>query len=1069
MRVSRSSDPFAVIEGAGAGSVEVCVVVTNQPLSLLKGKFAGNGHQAVKLRSNTALRASSRESIPGLIFYSFMTTQGRRAATLSRCFPLLLCISLASVGLHGQAERSSLSGTVTDPGRYRVPAAKVLVRQNATGLIRESLTTSEGTYQINELPAGMYSVTVEKTGFATLTADDVFQSIGQNRTLDVQLSVSNGSGRAEVSEPLVQIDRSSAVLGAPIEQSQLHDLPLNGRNWSSLTALTPGAVDTGLGDQRTIRFAGHGLDDNQVLFDGVDASGILNQAQKEYVRLAIPLDSISEFEVLAQNYNADVGMTTGGQVSVVSPSGTNMLHGSAFEYLRNSLFDARPFTDNRSSPSAFLLNQFGADLSDSIVQDKTFFFANYEGLRQHLGQTQIGLAPSPAFLTQAATQSPALAPILAAYPAGTSPTGNPQVWNYVAGAKQVDNEDSGMLRLDQHFDANNTAFVRYSEDEADYTIPTGALNALSNTDTKLRNGVVDYFHVFSPALINDFKFGVNQDIYHTANLTQTPFAVSVPGFSPLTSSSTTDGAGTTFSWLDDMTRVVGRHVLKFGLDVRRIQMNQGNSASGTLTYNSQGNFLDGTLDGAAYTSLLPLKRLRKTQYYAYIQDEFKASPNLTLTLGLRYSFFNVFHETDGRAVPFDFATCGGYCPSTDSFSHPRSNDFDPRAAVAWAHKNTAVRFGAGLYHSDGQEDDQNLPISNDIARYTLTAAGSPRLAYPINPFLQAATGVISPRDLYRDRKDMYVAAWNASLQQMMPGKLVGTLSYVGNKGTDILTTTYVNLLNPLTQARPYPAFGVVSWRGNDSNSTFHALQANARRAFQNGLSLQANYMWSHSINDDGIGGGESDNPQNVFCRACEKASSDFDVRQLFNAGVVYQLPFGANQRFLTHRGVAQTLLGGWQIDTISTARTGLPVNVTIDRLNASVPGGYSVAGYERPNLVSGVSLIPATGQTPGLWINPAAFTTPANGSFGNAGRNLVRAPDLWQVDLALARVIVLSERMRIQARAESFNVFNRAQYGSPLADLSSPLNFGRINTPLNQGATGSGTPRQFQFALRFIF
>ena len=670
---------------------------------------------------------------------------------------------------------------------------------------------------------------------------------------------------------------------------------------------------------------------------------------------------------------------------------------------------------------------------------------------------------------QAATRSPALAPILAAYPAGTSPTANPQVWNYVAGAKQVDNEDSGMFRLDQHFNANNTAFIRYSQDEADYTIPTGSLSALSNTDTKLRNGAADYFHVFSPTLINDAKFGFNQDVYHTANLTQTPFAVSVAGLSPLTASSTTDGAGATFSWLDDMTRLSGKHVLKFGVEVRRIQMNQGNSASGTLTYNSLGNLLEGALDGASYTSLLPLKRLRKTQYYAYVQDEWRASPNLTLTMGLRYSFFNVFHETNGRAIPFDFATCGGYCPSTDSFSHPRTNDVDPRLAVAWGHKNTVLRVGAGLYHSDGQEDDQNLPISNDIARYTFTAAGSPGLGYPIAPYLQSATGVISPRDLYRDRKDMYVAAWNASFQQLLPAKVVGTLSYVGNKGTDILTTTYVNLLNPSTQVRAYPAFGVVSWRGNDSNSTFHALQANARRAFQNGLSVQANYMWSHSINDDGIGGGESDTPQNVFCRACEKASSDFDVRQVFNAGVVYQLPFGANQRFLAHRSTAQAILGGWQIDTISTARTGLPVNVTVDRTNASVPGGYSVAGSERPDLVPGVSLVPQDGKTAGLWINPAAFTSPAKGSFGNAGRNLVRGPALWQADAALARVIVLSERIRIQARAEAFNIFNRAQYGSPLADLSNPLNFGKINTPVNQGATGSGTPRQFQFALRFIF
>jgi hypothetical protein len=218
-------------------------------------------------------------------------------------------------------------------------------------------------------------------------------------------------------------------------------------------------------------------------------------------------------------------------------------------------------------------------------------------------------------------------------------------------------------------------------------------------------------------------------------------------------------------------------------------------------------------------------------------------------------------------------------------------------------------------------------------------------------------------------------------------------------------------------------------------------------------------MWSHSINDDGIGGGESDTPQNVFCRACEKASSDFDVRDTFNVSAVYRLPVR----------VARAILGGWQLSGIATARTGLPVNVVLNRSNSSLPDLYSVSGSERPNLVPGVSLTPAGGQTPQDWINPAAFTIPAAGTFGNAGRNLVRAPGLWQVDAALSKTINFTERAGLQFRAEAFNLFNRAQYGSPQANLSSPLSFGAITTPVNQGATGSGTPRQFQLALRLSF
>jgi hypothetical protein len=268
---------------------------------------------------------------------------------------------------------------------------------------------------------------------------------------------------------------------------------------------------------------------------------------------------------------------------------------------------------------------------------------------------------------------------------------------------------------------------------------------------------------------------------------------------------------------------------------------------------------------------------------------------------------------------------------------------------------------------------------------------------------------------------------------------------------------------------PYPQFGVVSWRGNDSNSTFHALQLNLRRQFQKGWLLSANYMWSHSLNDDGIGAGESDTPQNVFCRACEKASSDFDVRQTLHVSAVYQLPFGAGQSHFSQPGAARATVGNWQLSAIATARTGLPVNVVLTRANSALPDLYSVSGSERPDLLPGILLTPPAGQTPQDWINPAAFAIPAPGAFGDAGRNLVRAPGMWQTDTALSKTIELSERVGLQFRVEVFNLFNRAQYGSPQANLSSPLSFGVITTPINQGATGSGTPRQFQLALRLSF
>src|SRR5580658_199581 len=330
-------------------------------------------------------------------------------------FLFLVLQPLCPIVLQAQVDRTAITGTVTDQQGHRIPQSTVRATERSTGFQRETSTTSQGTYELPGLPLGVYSVQFSKAGFANFTADRVEQLVGQTRTLNVQLGVASGKDQTTVVEPLVQLDRVDATIGTAIEQAQVSDLPINGRNWATLTALAPGAIDNGAGDQRTIRFAGHGLDDNNLTLDGVDATAVYNQEQREYMRLNIPLDSITEFQVQSQNFGADAQSgTAGGQVAVVSPSGTNIFHGSMFDYFRNNALDARSPFDG-ASPDPFLLNQFGGALGGPVVRGRTFFQANYEGLRQRLDGTQIGLVPSPAFAAQVAVASPALAPILQAY------------------------------------------------------------------------------------------------------------------------------------------------------------------------------------------------------------------------------------------------------------------------------------------------------------------------------------------------------------------------------------------------------------------------------------------------------------------------------------------------------------------------------------------------------------------------------------------------------------------------------------------------------------------------------
>lgn len=377
-----------------------------------------------------------------------------------------------------------------------------------------------------------------------------------------------------------------------------------------------------------------------------------------------------------------------------------------------------------------------------------------------------------------------------------------------------------------------------------------------------------------------------------------------------------------------------------------------------------------------------------------------------------------------------------------------------------------------MYHEDGQLDDQNLPISNEVYAYSLSNKKIPALSYPVTPFLSNATGIISPLDDDRTRKDTYVEQWGLSVQQTLPADTVGTLSYVGSTGVDLLTLSEVNVFNPSTGTQPYPNFGIISWRGNKDSSNYEGFSASVKRSFSRGLLFSANYMWSHEIDDgsDGSGDGDSLVPENVACPICERASGIWDVRHVVNANAVYELPFGQNKPHVNQSGLLRDLVGSWEVTSMALARTGFPVNVLVNRDSSEVPDGNSTD--QRPDLVPGVPLTPPGGKKVENWINPAAFAMPASGTFGSAPRDAVTGPGEWQIDLGMSKEIVFTERARMQFRSEFFNVFNHPQYGLPQATYG-VQGFGQITQTVNTltpvSPVGSGTPREMQFALRVEF
>jgi hypothetical protein len=979
--------------------------------------------------------------------------------------------------LFGQVERSNLAGTISDPSGAPVPGASVEVFYPDTGFKRTVQTGGAGTYSIPALPLGRCQVSVQARGFQTHQVQDLSLGVGETRTLNFSLAVQAVSETVEVRASAVVLEQGSAETGGVVDTQQVEQLPLNGRNWATLMLLVPGAINTGIGNQTGIRFAGHGLDDNKLVLDGTDATGILRQSQKTDLRLQISSDAIAEFRVNSSLYSAEFGGVAGGQGDVVSKSGSNNWHGSAFEFFRNDKLDARsPFDPSTLPP--FRLNQFGASFGGPIVRDRTFFFVDYEGLEQVLGQTLIGFVPSDAYRAAVLRTSPQLQTVLGAYPEGQSPSSNANIEQWIGPGRQTQKENFGLFRVDHRFSNDTSLYGRFNLDQGELSAPngdgSGYLRDTVLTEDNPKNGILQLQHIFSPALLNETTAGVNRVPFTTSNVSALPIQVQIAGFTTLHDNLQQVQHMTTYSFSDTLSLIRGRHSIKVGFGVRRVEMNLGNTAETQLTFANTTNFQADKLHSAALLAPVPTAGMRKTEYFGFVQDEFKLKPNLTFTIGLRYEYFGVFSEIENRGRPFDPETCpGGFCSPTAAWYNPDPTDFGPRAAFTWAPQafqgKTVFRSGYGLYYGEAQLGDLTGPMNNITSRITLTSAQIPGLSYPLDQFISLGQSIgNTPRGLFRNRKNERIGEWGFSVQQQLPSQILLDVGYIGNEGAHMFTRTYTNAINPVTGQRPLPSFSLVDYKRMDGVSNFNGLSVTIKRQFRSGWLLGANYLWSHAIDDAGTGGGEADYPENIACRSCERATSDQDIRQSFTSSAIYQLPFGRGRKYLNGGGVAEKFLGGWDLSGIGTARTGLPLTITISRSASALPDGNSTSP-QRPNIVPGVSLMPPGGQTPQDWINPAAFSIPANGTWGNAGRNLIRGPGIWQIDTAVIKHNRLTETVGLDFRAEAFNLFNRSQFGLPNTNLSAAGSFGQITQPINAGATGTGTPRQFQLMLRLIF
>lgn len=1055
-----------------------------------------------------------------------------------------LAVVLALVASHqlgfSQAHRATLRGRVFDPKQLPVAGAQVRLSNQATNEVRSAATGTDGGFVFTFLVPGSYRLEVEHAGHQT-HSENLALFVNQELRSSVTLELETlKQPEVVVDALLTPLRRDSASIGTVIENRQIVNLPLDGRNFLELSLLVPGAVPPAPGSAGSVRgdFAlnvnGTREDANTFLLDGAyNVDPKLNT-----FGVKPPVDAIQEFEVLTSTHDAAFGRNGGGQVNVILKSGTNRFHGTVYEFFRNGALDARNYFAPPDEPKPkYQRNQYGFSLGGPIVRDKTFFFADYEGTRAREGITRI--ASVPTLLERAGdfsrsafahprdpfTQQPfpeARIPIERQHPIGRAiaalypvPNRPAPFQNFVSSPTLRDRADQFDARIDHRLSQRSQLAIRYSfGDRFLYDPFSPGFSTVPGFGTNIprrnQNVTVSETHTLSGSLIHEARFaygrvasGAIQENQKSSlnravglpELSPNPrdFGLSyitVTGYSPLGDEYNNPqfSATNSFQFLDQATYARGRHVVKFGGDLRSIQQNafRDVQSRGFLTFASParivitGNALADVLLGFPYLTggarIDNHQHLRTESFNFFAQDSLRIHPKLTVSAGLRYEFNSPPVDAEDRANLYDSGRRSLVRVGTEGMPrsgyHSDRNNVAPRFGLAWTPgcaEQTVVRAGYGVYYDQsalapGEGLYFNAPYY-DLSFY-FSLPGLPlTLSNPFPSFFPFALPD-SAQAFDRHLRTAYVQHWNFNLQQQFGKARVVELGYVGSKGTKLIAGRDINQPRPSPQPfnpRPVPQFDDINQVESRASSSYHSLQARLQQRLDFGLSLLASYTWSQSV-DDASGffssAGDANYPQDSYNLKAERGRSNFDVRNRLSFSYSYDLPVGRGHTFLGDRGWISSFLSGWQTHGIVTMQTGRPFTVALLREIDQSNTGRANLGFganDRPNLISNAKL---DRRTPERWFDPSAFAFPTFGSFGNSGRNILDGPGLQNVNVSLVKQAVLSEGKTLQFRAEFFNFFNRPNFDLPDIFVGSPT-LGRI--------ASAQSPRHIQFGLKFIF
>jgi Carboxypeptidase regulatory-like domain/TonB dependent receptor/TonB-dependent Receptor Plug Domain len=1066
-----------------------------------------------------------------------------------------IAIILFADSAFAQFDTAAVLGTVRDPSGAVIAGARITLRNLNTGVTATGKTDAAGSYEFLTVKIGDYRVEADAPGFRPVTTDAFHVAVNARQRVDLKLEVGTATESVTVTGAATLVESDTSEKGQVVNGELIENLPLNGRNASDLALLSAGVQPSLLssaGDPREGSFNVNGLpsSQNNFVLDGVDnnAYGTSNQGFSNQVMQASP-DALQEFKVQTNNYSAEYGRAGGAVINASMRSGTNQLHGSLYEYVRNTALNATGFFKPAGGVKPVLIqNQFGGTVGGPIRRDKLFFFADYEGYRRISKTLMFATLPTVA-QREGNIGIPLLNPLTGEmFSNGVIPQAqisafakkvmgdlpgpnNPGANNFQTLPRRRDANDKADVKIDDNVNTRLTVFARLSQRKQNDLVPgniPGASGGAANGHVRVLNQQLTAAATYTPSVsqLVEARLGISRTKagktpidfgapgmlagYGIPGIPEDPAVTgglntqSISGYTALgrQNSNPQHQDPLVFNPRVNYSKILTRHSLKIGYEHQAINtdIEDFHPKYGQDTYNGQfsrpagrgsnnlynlADFLFGARAQYSITNSTVIL-YRQRMHFAYVQDDWKVTPHLTLNAGLRYEFSTPQYEADDRLVNYDPATNSLVHAKPGSIFdrstiHPDFNNFAPRIGIAYSiDKNTVLRSSYGIsYIQFNRMGGENLLSYNGPTIVTVTINQTPsqgictagqdptkcfrpmQQGYPENLATPANFDPKTARVNFipADYRTPYVQSWHFTVQRELAHNLLLDVAYVGTHGTKLMVLGDWNEARPsragenltVDQRRPIPGFSYIEIAYNGNSSVYNALQAKLQKRYARRLFLLNSFTWSKSI-DYASGHLEANNGDNSRVNLLnvrnERGLSGYDRRFNNTTTITYELPKG--------HGWASAIYGNWRTSVINTMYSGQPVNLT---WSPAANGQLSTVLNYRPNTIGN----PNTPQgDPNNYLSRTNVINPdITHPYGTAGRNTATAPATFQTDVRVQKNFPLKwEKSRLEFQAECFNLLNKTNFRAPNANRSNS-NFGTI--------TSTFAPRIMQFALRFAF